>query len=268
MDGISIAIAAVAGGLAAIIATLLVRNKGENKLTYGITFLLLFVGMRTLGQSYVYPKIYVLTSFKEVEASLLEHSVFQAMKQQEAGTYHSMLLEIKAAMKKGADQSSYMAIGRKHMMEVFKRRLPLASDESLAAYSDVMLQEMQELKAKGGEICHKVLFEQNTEINGLKYFSKATVDADLRAMADIINSKGQYISYALDEDSISRKLEPLFMDLAQEYGPDVMMLQNPNGKDVNKAKLCDMSIKLYSKINRLPLVERSGFLRNMWANGM
>lgn len=268
MDGIGIGISLISGVLAAIFASLLIRNKAEHKFAFGLTFLFLLAGLRFLGQNYIYPKVYVLLSFKEVEAALLEKSVFQAMKQQEPGTYHTMLIEIKAAMKKNADKNTYIQIGRKHIMEILKRRMALASDASILAYSEVMLQELRELKSQGDDICHRFIFDPRGDENGAKYFKPATLEADLNAIAVIFNSSSDDTEQAMDDDSIARKLEPLLMEIAHEYGPDVAMLQEPNAPNVKKGKLCDMTIKLYSKVNQLPPRDSSRILRSMWAKSL
>lgn len=265
MNWISIGLAALSGVLAAIIANLIVRNPKERRSAYVVAFVIFFALLQGLSREYIFPDVNAWNQSRKAESELLEIPAFQAIKQYDPQTYENLLSDIKRAIKSGSsDGSQITGMVRDRISGLVQKRLPHASDEAVASYMNVMLTEIDELNAHGGDLCYRFLFPQQSEpFDGRKYFSKQTQEADLAALANIIKTSAENPQPIPPENDVIPKLQPIFADLATEHGDDIVMLQNPGAANVDKAKVCSMAAGLYARILKLPPSESGTILRFM-----
>ena len=264
MNWISIGLAALSGALAAIIATVIVRNPKEKRAAYVTTFVFSFAVLQGISTHYVFPDLNGRHQARNAEPQLLAIPAFQAIKQYDPKTYENILSDVKSLLKKGSNEAQIIGAVRGHITILVQKRLPRASDEATASYVKVMLTEMEELNKQGGDLCYRFLFPQKSgPIDGRKYFSKQTQEEDLAALATVIKTSAEDPQPVPHENDVIHKVAPIYADLEKQYGNDLSMLQNPTGADIDKGKVCSMAIGLYGKILELPPSESGKILRYM-----
>ncbi len=262
MNWISIGLAALSGALAAMIASLFVRNPKEKRATYAVVLVVSLVGLLGLSREFIFPDLNAWNQARKAESALLEIPAYQAIKQYYPKTYESLLSDFQGSLRKGVDESQIIGLVRGHMVGLVLKRLPHASDEAVASYMNVMLTEIQELSSQGGDLCYRFLFpQQSAPLDGRQYLSKQTREADLAALDQVIRTSAESPQTIPLEVEVMPKLEPIFVELANEYGNDIEMLQNPAAPNVDRAKVCSMSVGLYSRILKLPKNESGKILR-------
>jgi len=262
MNVINLAIGALAGLLAALIASVLVRDARENRGRYGATFAISFAVLFGLANVFVYPGLNGRYQAGHVESELLESPAFRALKQHDRATYDKLVAEMKQSLKDGKGEGQIIANVRGHITKVVQVRLPRASNEAVASYMKVMLVEMDELNQQGGDLCYRFLFPQPSgPIDPNKHFSKKTQEADLAALAQVIKSSAEDPQPVPQEAEVLPTLTPIYLELATEHGEDIAMLQNPTAPSVDRRKICAMSKSIYTKILRLPVDDSGRVLR-------
>lgn len=273
MNWISIGLAALSGALAAALASVLVRNPKEKRVYYAIVFIVCFAAFQALSRELISPHINAWNGARKAEAALLEIPAFQAIKQYDPSTYESLVADLREFIKKEAqsqvlgvrnDESRIVGAVKRRIAEIVQKRLPSASDEAVVSYMSVMVAEMGELHRHGGDLCYRFLFPQHsTPIDGRKYFSKQTQEADLAALAQVIRTSAEKPQAIPREADVMPSLEPIIVELVKEFGNDMDMLRNPAAPTTDKAKVCSITIDLYSRVLRLPQNESSRVLRFM-----
>ena len=263
MNWTSILIAGLAGAIAGGLARLLVDPK-ENKGGYGVAFAILFAALYLGSRLYILPTI----EMRKAEAKLQEIPAFKAIKLHDSETYAQIMVEVKSAMKAGSGEARYIAIVREHVTRIVQKRLPKASNEAVVAYIGATMVELDELYKRGDDLCHRFLFPQPGDaLDARAYFSQETQDADLAALARVIETSARDPQRVPEDFEVLPKLQPIFEDLASEYGSQVALLQRPNGFGVNKRKVCEIASGMYDKILALPVDDSGRILRFLVSQG-
>ena len=247
-----------------MIASFVIRNPKEKRAIYTIVFVVLFAALQGLSREFIFPDLNAWNQARKAESALLEIPAYQAIKQYDPKTYDNVLSDIKSSIKKGVDESQIIGIIKGHIAGIVQKRLPSASDDAVVSYMTVMLTEMNELKSQGADLCYRFLFpQQYVPVDGRKYFSKQTQDADLAALAQVIRTSAENPQPIPRDTEVMPKLEQVYLDLAKEYGNDIVMLKNPAEPNVDRTKICTMTMSLYSRILKLPTNESGKILRFM-----
>lgn len=193
---------------------------------------------------------------------------FQAIKRYDPNTYQTILADLRRGLKNGSDESQLTAQLRGHLAPVIEKRLLHSSDEAAAAFVAVMVTETSELKAHGGDLCFRFLFPKGSPpIDGWKYFTKKTQEADSAVLVQVIKTSAERPTPLPPESEVMPNLQPAYDALAKHFGEDVQMLVEPYGAGVDKGKVCDMTIFLYSQLLELPRDVQGKAFRFMLSQG-
>ena len=264
MNWYSIGLAAASGGIAALLASLVFGKKPEKKVAYTIVVIILFVGLNALSKQFILPELNAYTAKADIESAFNDIPAFASIKKYEPATYQSLVGTLTNAAKQGLNQQQAIDLVRSQISGLVESRIPHATDEAILAYMSVMVTEMGELQSKGEGLCYKLLFPQvDGGVDGQKVFSQETLNKDLLALNEVIktsNSKRVIPS----ESAVMPYLEPIFASMYAKFGDDVSMFENPAASNVDKEKVCSITMELYSDIMQLPPEQAASALRWMF----
>ena len=262
MNYMHLIVGATAGALAAVIAHLVAGNAKENRNKYVGTFVVSFAILFALSNAFVYPPLNTWYQVRNAEAEFLGSPAYRALKKHDPATYDRLMADFRQAVKEDKGREATVAAVREHVVRAVQSRLPTASNESVAAYMKIMLVEMKELDEQGGDLCYRFLFPQvSGPIDPVQYFSKETQKADLDALAEVIRTSAENPQPVPPESVVMPQLQVIFIDLANDHGQDIAMLQTPVAPNVDRRKICQMTQNMYTKILRLPVEESGQMLR-------
>ena len=265
MNWYSVGLAAASGGLAALIASLVFKKNTEKKTAYTIVVVVLFVVFNALSKEFVLPE---LDSFK-VESDIQEAfsgiPAFDSIKKYEPDTYKELVASLTEANRQGGSEQQAIDIVRSQISSIVTKRLPKASDTAIINYIGVLIEEMNELQNQGGDLCFRLLFPQaGGGVDGSKVFSKEVQKRDLEALDLTIKSYDANRPIPSEEEAMAI-LEPIYINLFNVYGNDVLALENPGANNVDKSKVCNITKALYSNILELESDKSVSVLRWMFS---
>lgn len=262
MSFMHLIVGAAAGALAAVVAHFVAGSLKENRGKYGLAFAAAFAILFALGNAFVYPPLNAWNQVRNAEAEFLRNPAYRALWQHDRATYDRLMADFKQAVEEGKDREATVAALRAHIARAVQSRLPTASNEAVAAYMKVMLVEMKELDEQDGDLCYRFLFpQQSGPIDPVKHFSKETQEADLDALAEVIRTSAENPQPVPEESAVMPQLQNIFIELANDHGADMAMLQNPVAPGVDRRKICHMTQNMYTKILRLPAGESGELMR-------
>ncbi len=265
MNWYSIGLAAVSGGLAALIASLIFARKSKKSALYVAAVVLLFAVFNGLSKHYLLPSLTAPKKQADIDSALAQVPAFASIKRYEPETYENLLASLMQAKKEGYSELQIIALVRSHISALVDARIPHASDQAVLAYVGVTVDEMKELKAQGNGLCYQFLFPQGTEvIDSRKVFSQETQQRDLLALDKIIQTSNQMRELPTEAEVLPY-LQPVLVNLHEKFGEDVLMLDNPTAEDIDKARVCEISIELYQGILQLESLPAASTLRWMFS---
>jgi len=265
VDWNSILLAGVSGGLAALITSLLIKNKEAKKSLYTVTLLVLFLAFNTLAKIYILPQLNAANVRAEVEQAFQDVPAFKSIQKYEPVIYQEMVNSLVEGKKQGLDEQQMIDVVRTKVATLVEKRIPHASDESLIGYVAIMVEEMRELQAKRDGSCFKFLFPAVAGgINPSKIISKQLLAKDLAALDEVIKTSNTPRAIPQQVDIIPL-IEPTFKVLYETYGDDISLLENPGAAGIDQEKICIISTDLYSQILQLSKADASRTLRWMFS---
>ena len=142
---------------------------------------------------------------------------YQTIKKYDPAAYEALLGSLRSGLRNKATAAQLIGQVRSHVTTLVQQRLPRASDEAIVFYMRVMVQEMKELNKKNTELCYQFMFPQKYGyIDGRKYFSKQTQEADLRGLAAIIKTSAENPQAVPEESEVTNDLESRIHGYAQK----------------------------------------------------
>jgi hypothetical protein len=261
----SVGLAAASGGIAALIASLIFGKKPEKKTAYTIVVVVLFVVLNTLSKQFILPGLNAHKAVADIESAFNEIPAFASIKKYEPEIYQKLVDSLADATNQGYNQQQSIDLVRSQISGLVESRMPHASDEAILTYMSVMITEMNELQKQGKGLCYKLLFPQaGGGIDGRKVFSQETQKKDLMALNEIIKTSNTKKAIP-SESVVMPSLEPIFVSLYSKFGDDVSMIQNPTATNVDKDKVCSITMDLYKEILALPPKQAASVLRWMFS---
>lgn len=264
MNWYSVGLAAASGGVAVLITSFIFGKKAEKKTAYTIVVVVLFVVLNTLSKQFILPELNSYKAVADVESAFNEIPAFASIKKYEPETYQKLVDSLADATRQGYNQQQAIDLVRSQISGLVESRMPHASDEAILSYMSVMITEMDELHKQGNGLCYKLLFPQvGGGINGRKVFLQETQKKDLIALDEIIKTSNTKKSIP-PESAVIPALEPIFVSLSSKFGEDVSMIENPTAANVDKDKVCNITMDLYKEILALPPKQAVSTLRWMF----
>lgn len=202
-----------------------------------------------------------------IEADLLTMPLYSALKAYEPQIYQQIVEEVKSGFQRGTSMTELRARTLPLIEEVYRRRLPYASDDALRAFIEVLLDQIGVLYAEDPVLCYEYLFpEAGKPLDVTRYFSQELLEQELSVMAAVIKSAATSARQPPTEQQVQRQLTQAWTRLSTEFGEDVALLEEPEVPAINKKRVCEITYALYSDINSLADHEAMPLLRYMFAN--
>jgi len=253
MSWISVVAALLCAGLAAVIARLALRGRSRQTSHYAGLWLVLAGLLFTGAQQFVTPALQARYDASRVDDSLSSHAAFAAIKKHDPQTYGRIMAELREGLLAGQSQGVLIERVRAQVTSLVQQRLPRASDEAAIEYLRVMVQEMQELRGHGGDLCFRFLFPQPGESLSLTRHVSANIrDADAAALSQVVRSSTVSPQPVPQKAEVQPRMQPVMAALSARYGPDLALLERPQTPGIDRDKLCSINIDLYSVILQMP----------------
>jgi hypothetical protein len=142
-----------------------------------------------------------------------------------------------------------------------------APDANVIAAMQVSLEEMKALQARNDGTCFQFLYPHIAGgINTAKVLPPELFQKDLDTMNQLLLDSGSGQTAqptAISGEKAKALMTPVREKLQQDYGDQLKMFNDLSAADVDHAKVCEISISLYSGILALPKEESAAVLRLM-----
>jgi len=259
---VGIIFAGLAGGLAALLASLIVKNRKEKRGIYTGTFLLLFIVIN-LGMKYtIVPIVDDIVIEHQAGNTLQKIAVYQLIRKYHPDMYQSFLMAIKNGIKNGEDSVQVAAKLRPSVIKIMEMHMSTASDDAVLGMFTVVVEQIDILCGKDPDACYQLLFDPAAlKVDLRKYFDTTMRDSELKAMTEVIRTSAEQPRPIPDEKEISAPLEQVQDDLYSKFGEDVLLVSNPTKPGVDRKKICCITGAFYRSILALPKDQASRVLR-------
>lgn len=262
MSWIAGAVAAVCVGIAGGVSMLVIRDRLHRKWIHLAVWVGLALVLAGLSHLFITPPLEARYEAGMLDDALARNAAFSAIKKHDPQTYGLMMSELREGLLKGQTRAQLVELARHQIGAVVQKRLPRASDEAAIEYMRVMVQEMTELRQRGGDLCYRFLFggpQQSLDMR--QYVSVNTIEADTSALSQVVRSSTVSPQPVPLQADVAERMKPVLAALSGRYGPDLALLQQPQAPGVDRDKLCSISIDMYTVILQMPPADSGKLIR-------
>lgn len=246
----------------------LLHKKGKIGRVPGIIlFFVLVIGGNILWGGVIKPRVMGESEAQKIDQALAALPLYGTIKAQEPALYAQIRSEILTMKKEGKPQQEAIDIVKPRVSELLSTRIVHAPDAAVNAAMQVNLEEMQTLLARKDGTCFKFLYPQvSGGVNTAEVLPPALFSKDLSTMNDLLLATGPNqteFPAAVSTEKVILMMAPVRQALGNMYGDQLQMFSDLTKPDVNREKVCEISISLYSGILALQSADSAAILRQM-----
>lgn len=260
----------IAGVVAAVVGGLLqaLYKKGKISRTPAIIiFLVVILGGNLLYEGAIKPRLMRDDQAQEIDQALSVLPIYSTIKAQEPVLYSQIRNTILQLKKEGKSQQEAIDGVKPMVSELLSRRMNTAPDANVIAAMQVSLEEMQALQARNDGSCFKFLYPQiKGGVNTAQVLPPELFKKDLNTMNTLLLASGSNQTApptVVNREKANALMVPVRQALQQKYGEELDMFRDLSAATVDHAKVCEISITLYSGILALPPQDSAAVLRLM-----
>lgn len=232
-----------------------------------ITFLVVILGGNFLYEGVIKPRLAGENQTEEIDQALSALPIYSTIKTQEPALYSQIRDNILRLKKEGKSQQEAIDTVKPMVSDLLSRRMNTAPDANVIAAMEISLEEMQALQARSDGSCFKFLYPQiNGGVNTAQVLPADLFKKDLDTMNALLlaSGSGQTAQPTVVSGEKAKDLmAPVRQALHDKYGDQLQMFNDLSAANVDRAKVCEISITLYSGILAMPPQESAPVLRLM-----
>ncbi len=189
---------------------------------------------------------------------------FQALQRTDGNAHVALIEDLTGAFQAGKSQNDFESIKKTYLLDVMKRFGPFAASDALLAYAGEGLRIGRKFQSSDAALCHAYATD-NADMRAAVQAAMSPEDrtALSNAAAAVLDTSTSQPGGYIDANKAPESLNKIMLDLQTTFGGDVALLAQPANPDVDKAKVCEMSLALQEGIANLPKDDAADVLRLM-----
>src|SRR5476651_513429 len=232
-----------------------------------IIFLVVILGGNFLYEGVIKPRLAGDDQTQDIDQALSALPIYSTIKAQEPALYSQIRGNILRLKKEGKSQQEAIDTVKPMVSDLLSERMNTAPDASVIAAMQVSLEEMQALQARNDGSCFKFLYPQiSGGVNTAQVLPPELFKKDLDTMNDLLLASGSGQTAqptAVSGEKAKVLMAPVRQALQDKYGDQLNVFNDLSAANVDRAKICEISLSLYSGILALPEQDSAAVLRLM-----
>lgn len=259
MDWMSVLAAAFCGALAAVIASLVTIRSKQNRGPYVIVLLVVFLGLKALSDKTLLPRL----RDWQTDRQLRELPFYRDLAEVDPQTYEKVRVVASDSMRKGDGADVIASRIAPIVAATVPKYIGTASDDSVIAFIDVVIREVETLRNLHSDACYYFLFphEPGAPLGIANSFDQKSRGESIETLGRIVHSAVHTPQPLPDARKADALLVPVIAQLRNNFGNDLLLLQQKPTETVGRQKVCAMTVSLYKNVQALPQRDASLLLR-------
>ncbi len=203
------------------------------------------------------------TAIPDAQSQLAAMPVYGTIKQQDPQLYQRLNEALLAQVAAGVPLPQAIGQLRGMLVKLLNQRIGRASDDAINHYMMLSVKEMQSLRAIDPLLCFKFLFPQVDGGVNIAAVLPAELQQDDLVQTDALLKASTGPEHAVDLAGARTSLQGIVLRLYHQWGRDLQWLNVPADANIDRGKVCDMTIDLYREVLMLPPAQAANVLRMM-----
>ncbi|MCW2481082.1 hypothetical protein [Candidatus Symbiopectobacterium sp. NZEC135] len=256
--------------VAASVLALMRKKQWIGKTTGVVIFVAVIIGWNVIDTAYLMPNKSRSLELQYAEASMAKLPIFQTIKQYAPDTYQTLKEKVVDAKAEGKDLQQAIDLVQADSSAFLLSRLYSAPDDKVITTLKVMLEQGENIQQQSDEACFKFFFPfVSGGVNPLTLNSTELIQRRMRADSELVAASytsPRAADKPREDAAAAQAIQPVIQRLYGQYGADLQMIADPAAKQVDRKKVCDITLQLYRHILALPPQQAAAVIRSVLTN--
>ncbi|HXE29905.1 MAG TPA: hypothetical protein VN656_15410 [Stellaceae bacterium] len=250
------AIGGICGGLGVAANLAIIRKALPAWLKFSATGAVTLV---SVGAYFVFARLFLVVlgggsiTALRVDHDLASNQMFVAIKKADPNTYGKLRQAMIDAVDSGKSPEQVAAIGRPYVNALTLHYLPIASDQAIVGFTQVLTLEIDQINAKNVDACFEFLNPRpDTPLDVRGFLTPEVANQDIAVTANVIETGSSSPGKVPSREEVAPAIKVVSQALVAKYGTEnVAALSRPGALD--HAMNCAIISDLYKDVLQLPL---------------
>lgn len=266
MDWWSVVLGSISGGLAALIAELLIARRFGRRVVYIIVLAIAFIAVHTASRQFILPEVHEWWYARELDHYLRQNTFYRLVIDDHPELRGPLKKAIVDSVRHRKTTTKTLNEMREVLGPLFPKYVPKASDGAVVQFTATMVEVLEELSAYEPNVCFRFLFPQvEGPVDTTEYLHAAVLANLMDAMSNVIENGLRDPQRAPDMDTVQPLIEKFNRRLVAKHGDDVAVLAAIGDPTVDRRKVCSMVVAVYTEALILDDPERGLLLRGLFS---
>ena len=198
------------------------------------------------------------------ESALLEKPVYRVLKKHEPEVFDGLVAEYKSFVRDETRREDFINHANAAISLAATHDIAHASQPAVLALMKDMVSTARTLQKQPGDACFRYWFPQVLGPPDVAKLIDPLAQAHtLELMGDVIRSSAESPSPLPPADSVKDNLAKVINATYDQYGSDAQMIAHAEEPNIDRAKVCAITLSVYDRIMSLPPAEASELIRSM-----
>jgi hypothetical protein len=198
------------------------------------------------------------------ESTLLEQPVYRVLKKHEREVYDKIVAEYKTFQRDETTRESFINFANSEINLAATQSLAHASPAAVLALVKDMLITARKLQEAPDDTCFRYWFPL---VSGppdvARYIEPAAQAHTLELMGEVIRTAAEAPLPLPDPETVKDNLAKVINETYEQYGSDAQMIAHADEPNVDRAKVCTITLSVYDRIMGLQPADSSALIRSM-----
>ena len=198
------------------------------------------------------------------ETTLLEQPVYRVLKKHEREVYDKIVAEYKTFRRDETTRESFINFANSEINLAATQSLAHASQGAVLALVQDMVVTARTLQKAPDDTCFRYWFPLVSGPPDIaKYIEPEAQAHTLDLMGEVIRTAAEAPVALPEPDAVKDNLAKVINETYEQYGADAQMIAHADDPQVDRAKVCTITLSVYERIMSLQPADSSALIRSM-----
>jgi hypothetical protein len=198
----------------------------------------------------------------DIETEFNKLPLYSIIKQRQPATYKLIIDAAWAKVQQGRSDAEIMTAGRTEIGKMINALMPLASNETLVEYADLMSEQLKVISKLNTSACVEMIFPSGAAINFSSFLPKELQQRELELMYRVVKDADSARANHASEKQVQDLVDKLLGDLSDQ---ELAAFSSKEGRESDKDLACLASVKYLNALAALPDAEKAKSLRIIYS---
>jgi hypothetical protein len=205
----------------------------------------------------------LIKTYPALDLEFKKIPLYASIAEKQPDSYKRIVDSAWSMMEQGKSDADVMTAARTEITQMAVKLIPLASNETLVAYTGLLYEQIMYISKVDTNACVEMIFPSGTGISTSSFLSKELQKRELDLMYRVVNEADIARAVKVNAKQVEAAVGPLLQDLSDK---ELAAIGSKLARDKDLEVACSAAIKYLGALNRLPAATKGRTLRVIYSS--